>query len=64
LTGELLRAFETEIQSLELIPSSGGVFEVEVNGQLIYSKKATGRHAGTSEVVELVRPLANPPSAG
>ena len=27
---------------VELIPSAGGVFEVVVNGKLIYSKKATG----------------------
>ena len=27
---------------VELIPSDGGVFEVVVNGNLTYSKKATG----------------------
>lgn len=27
---------------MELIRSSGGVFEVAVDGKLIYSKKATG----------------------
>ena len=31
--------------SVELIESGGGVFEVEKDGELIYSKKATGRHA-------------------
>jgi predicted Rdx family selenoprotein len=30
--------------SIELIRSSGGVFEVTRNGQLIYSKRATGLH--------------------
>jgi selenoprotein W-related protein len=51
---------------LELIPSSGGVFEVEVNGSLLYSKKATGRHAGTGEVLNLVKGLASSgaPQAG
>lgn len=58
MTDELLKAFETSIESLELVPSSGGVFEVEVNGSLVYSKKATGRHAGTGEVLNLVRGLA------
>lgn len=28
-----------------LVPSKGGVFEVTVDGHLIYSKKETGRHA-------------------
>ncbi len=58
MTDELLKALEFEIKSLELIPSSGGVFEVEVNGNLIYSKKATGRHAGTGEVLNLIQGMA------
>lgn len=35
---------------VELIPSRGGVFEVTADGELIYSKKATGRHATWEEV--------------
>ena len=31
--------------SVHLIPGSGGVFEVTVDGDLVYSKKETGRHA-------------------
>ena len=30
------------ITGLKLIPSAGGVFEVIVDGELIYSKKQTG----------------------
>ena len=63
MTDELLKAFELDIKSLTLLPSSGGVFEVEVNGALIYSKKATGRHAGTGEVVNIVRGLTGAASA-
>ena len=33
------QAFKAEV---ELIPSGGGVFEVVVDGKLIYSKKTTG----------------------
>jgi selenoprotein W-related protein len=58
LADELLKTFEPEIASLELIPSSGGVFEVLVDGSLVYSKTATGRHAATSEVVNSVKALA------
>lgn len=57
LTDELLKAAEGEIESLELIPSAGGVFEVEVNGVLVYSKKAAGRHAGSGEVLGLVKDI-------
>ena len=37
---------------VELIASGGGVFEVEKDGELIYSKKRTGRHAEWEEVRE------------
>ena len=63
MADELLKNFEPEIASLELIPSSGGVFEVLVNGSLVYSKTATGRHAATSEVVNSVKALAGGGSA-
>jgi len=35
---------------VELIESDGGRFEVVADGRLIYSKKATGRHATHEEV--------------
>ena len=38
-----------------LIPSSGGVFEVKVDGELIFSKKALRRHANPGEVIGLIR---------
>jgi selenoprotein W-related protein len=38
-----------------LLKSSGGVFEVTVDGTLVFSKKAVGRHAEPGEVVRLVR---------
>jgi len=38
-----------------LIPSSGGVFEVSVDGGLVYSKKAERRHAAPGEVLGLMR---------
>ena len=30
---------------IDLVPGTGGVFEVTVGDKLIYSKKETGRHA-------------------
>jgi selenoprotein W-related protein len=63
LADELLKNFEPEIASLELIPSSGGVFEVLVNGGLVYSKSATGRHAANGEVINSIRALVDGGSA-
>lgn len=39
----LLNTYRSGIKDLKLIPGGGGVFEVEVNGQLVYSKKAVGK---------------------
>jgi selenoprotein W-related protein len=54
LTAELLGAYESQIESVTLIPSSGGRFEVTVNSDLVYSKLTTGRHAEPGEIRQLV----------
>jgi len=40
---------------VRLVPSSGGVFEVTVDGNLVFSKKALRRHAEPGEIVELIK---------
>jgi predicted Rdx family selenoprotein len=37
------------------VESSGGVFEVTMDGRLIFSKKALKRHAEPGEVLRLAR---------
>jgi selenoprotein W-related protein len=54
---ELLKAFESEIESATLIPSEDGRFEVTVNEQLVFSKAKLHRHAEPGEVLGLVRKL-------
>ena len=41
----------------ELIKSSGGVFEVVVDGELVYSKKATGEFP---DEMKLIKKLVSP----
>ena len=53
MTSELLDKYTQSIEELILIPSGGGRFEVIAGDELIYSKKATGRHAEEGEVVGL-----------
>ncbi|MDQ3985487.1 MAG: Rdx family protein [Actinomycetota bacterium] len=43
------------MDELKLIPSRGGVFEVVVDEDLVFSKKETGRHAEPDEVLESIR---------
>jgi selenoprotein W-related protein len=52
---ELLKNFEPEIESITVIPSDGGRFEVTVNDHLVYSKLKTGRHAEPGEILTLVK---------
>ena len=54
LARELLKAYEADIESLKLVPSDGGRFEVTVNGKLLYSKLESRRHAEPGEVLALV----------
>jgi selenoprotein W-related protein len=55
LVEELLKHYEHLIEEIKIVPSDGGRFEVTVNGQLLYSKLATHRHAEPGEVLGLVR---------
>lgn len=40
--------------TVKLIEGSGGVFEVIVDGDLVFSKKQRGRHAEPGEVLQLI----------
>jgi selenoprotein W-related protein len=57
LMEELLKQYEHLVEEIKLIPSDDGKFEVTVNGQLIYSKLSTHRHAEPGEILGLVRKM-------
>ncbi len=52
---DLLSNYQHVIDTLTLDTGSKGVFDVEVDGELLYSKHATGRHAEPGEVLRLFR---------
>lgn len=52
-SSDILSNYQHIISDLQLVPATGGVFEVVVDDELIYSKKATGRHANPGEVLDL-----------
>ena len=43
------------------MPSSGGRFEVSVDGRLVFSKAGLGRHANPGEVLERVKEAIGEP---
>jgi selenoprotein W-related protein len=57
LAAELLNNFEPEIDSVTLVPSDNGRFEVTVNDRLIFSKLQTHRHAEPGEITRLIKQL-------
>jgi selenoprotein W-related protein len=52
---DLLRDYQHVIEEVVIVPAKGGVFDVEADGELIFSKKAVGRHANDGEVLALFR---------
>ncbi len=48
------------IAQLDLVPASGGRFEVSLDGDLLYSKAGTGRHADPGEIAALLRSRLGP----
>ena len=53
MAAELNEAFPD--LDVKLIPGSGGIFEVNLDGVVVFSKKRVGRHAQPGEVVEAIR---------
>lgn len=50
---DILSDYQHVIDSLTFTTGSKGVFEVTVDGQTLYSKADTGRHAEPGEVLRL-----------
>jgi len=52
---ELLTTFEAELGEVALRPGTGGVFEIRVNDQLLWSRADAGRFPDIKELKQLVR---------
>ncbi|MBM3583197.1 MAG: SelT/SelW/SelH family protein [Alphaproteobacteria bacterium] len=52
---ELLTTFDGDLGEVALVPGTGGVFEVAVDGHVVWSRKAEGRFPGLKELKQRVR---------
>lgn len=52
---ELLTTFEAELREVALVPGTGGIFEVRVDEETIWSRKERGRFPDVKELKQLVR---------
>ncbi len=52
---DLLSTYQHVIASLTLVTGAKGIFDVEVDDEMLYSKHDAGRHAEPGEVLSLFR---------
>ena len=57
---ELLTTFENELGEVALVPGTGGIFEVKVDGEVIFSREKEGRFPESKELKQLVRDRVAP----
>lgn len=61
LAQELLSTFEADLSAVTLIPgSTGGIFEIRLNGETVWSRKERGRFPEAKELKQLVRDRVAP----
>jgi selenoprotein W-related protein len=52
---ELLLTFGSRLGEVALIPGEGGIFEVRLDGELLFSRKTAGRFPETREIKQMIR---------
>lgn len=57
---ELLTTFEAELGGVTLVPGTGGVFDVRLDGATIWSRKDRERFPDIKELKQLVRDRVAP----
>ncbi len=55
LAESVLVEFGPDIRSLTLVPSGGGIFDVRIGDELVYSKDALGKFPTNDEIKTKVR---------
>ena len=51
----ILEEWEGVIGELEVVPGVGGIFDVHVDGELVFTKSMIGRYPQPDDVVPLIR---------
>jgi selenoprotein W-related protein len=52
---ELLTTFEQEAGEVALVPGTGGILDILVDGHLVFSRKEAGRFPEMKEIKQLIR---------
>lgn len=57
---ELLTTFQDELTEVALRPGTGGVYDIHLNGELVWSRKQQGRFPDIKELKQKVRDTVSP----
>jgi len=53
----ILEEWEGRIRALEIVPGRGGIFDVHLDGELVFTKKMIGRYPEPEDVLPLIEAL-------
>ena len=51
----MLEEWENVIGSVEVVPGTGGIFDVHVDGDLVFTKSMLGRYPEPEDIMPLLR---------
>ena len=57
---ELLSTFGEELGSVALVPGTGGIFEIRVDGELVWERKRDGGFPDVKALKQRVRDVVSP----
>ena len=57
---ELLTTFDQDLERISLLPGTGGIFEVRLDKETIFSRKEQARFPESKELKQLIRDRIDP----
>ncbi|GLQ55929.1 SelT/SelW/SelH family protein [Devosia nitrariae] len=57
---ELLSTFSQELSAVTLVPGTGGIFEIRIDGELVWERKRDGGFPDVRRLKQLVRDRIDP----
>jgi selenoprotein W-related protein len=60
LVAPILAGWGAIVESLEIVAGTGGIFDIHVDGELVFFKKMIGRYPDPDDVLPLLRDRIGP----
>jgi selenoprotein W-related protein len=56
----ILEEWEEQLEAVEVVTGAGGIFDVHVDGELVFEKSMLGRYPDPDDVLPLLRDRLRP----